>query len=219
MLCWPPMVPETVAPPPDPTAEKQALRRRMTALLAELEADRFRHGGLAAAATLPTLSAWQTAERILLFLSLPREIDTGPLLDAALATGKTVYAPRVCGSELAFYRIAAPDGPWDQGPWDLGPFGIREPPADPTAALDVAVARTPTLVVVPGLAFDAAGNRLGRGKGFYDRFLASFWPDRAGAAQTVLMGLCLPEQLVSRVPAGPRDRRMDAVCTGIAVYP
>jgi len=210
------MVPETAAPAPEPRVQKQELRRRMAALLAELEADRFRQTGRTAAATIEKLPAWKKADRVLLFLSLPREIDTGPLLDAALAAGKKVYVPRVSGSELEFFRLRATDGSWERGP-----FGLREPPAVPAEALDVTDARTPTLVIVPGLAFDAAGNRLGRGKGFYDRFLARFLPDQAGAADpvAVTLGLCLPEQLVSRVPTGPRDWRMDALCTGIAVYP
>ena len=77
------------------------------------------------------------------------------------------------------------------------------------ALLDLARAGR-VLVAAPGLAFDREGNRLGRGKGYYDRFLARA---RAAAAGVSVIGVCLTEQLVTAVPHGERDQRLDGIVT------
>jgi 5-formyltetrahydrofolate cyclo-ligase len=79
----------------------------------------------------------------------------------------------------------------------------------------------PILIILPGLAFDREGNRLGRGKGFYDRFLASLESNGTrGARQRRYrsVGLCMETQIVPRLPVTPRDIPMNALYTGSAFH-
>ena len=143
---------------------------------------------------------WKNAGSILFFAPLPDEPDFWPLLDEALAAGKTAALPRFDpdGQGYGAGRLQDPKH-------DLvaGQFGIREPLARcaeiPLGRLD--------LVLVPGVAFDARGRRLGRGKGFYDRLLTE--------VRGVKCGTLFDEQLLSEIPAGPADIRMDFIVTPV----
>jgi len=133
------------------------------------------------------------------------EIDTQPLLEAALKDGKSVFAPKVQAEKLIFCRIFSPHGPWHKGS-----FGIREP-----ASGEGIAAEFPALVLTPGIAFDRDGKRLGRGGGYYDRFFAEL--DK-GRREYFALGLCLDSQLVNRVPVMPHDKKMDGLLTGTGLY-
>ena len=129
----------------------------------------------------------------LLFASLPGEPDTLPL-DALLRRHRAAVAyPRVDGAALRLHR-ATPDQ------LQTGRFGIREPAADADEIAPTSV----DFVLVPGLAFDSKGHRLGFGRGFYDALLEA-------APGALRVGVCLPEQLISHVPIEPHDRCMDLV--------
>jgi 5-formyltetrahydrofolate cyclo-ligase len=196
-------------PSPSAPHSKQTLRGIIKARLSTLPPEDFPAQGAAAAAKLRESPYWDRYETLLIFLSLPREIDTRPLLDAALGAGKKIFAPRVEASgggvksrgDLAFYRIFSSGGPWAPGP-----FGIREPGA---LAAPLAAADFPALVIVPGMAFDGQGGRLGRGSGYYDRFLAGLEGRDYRA-----IGLCMSCQLVAKVPVEKWDKKMDEICTG-----
>lgn len=129
------------------------------------------------------------------------ELDPAPALDAVGARGGLVALPRVAdrAAPLAFHLPG-------EGGLVAGRFGLLEPPPDAeqvaAAALDV--------VVVPGVAFDAAGRRLGFGGGFYDR---TFAPDTIRERRPPLIGLCFDLQVVARCPAGPGDVAVDVVVT------
>jgi len=141
------------------------------------------------------LDAVAAAPRVALYASVGDELPTGPLLEALRAAGCTPLFPRCVGRTLEF---AAAERFEDLA---LGRYGVPEP-SGPAVALGTADA-----VVVPGLAFDGAGRRVGRGGGYYDR---AFPP---GAAAPFLVGVGFDVQRVAEVPAGPADRRMDAVVT------
>jgi 5-formyltetrahydrofolate cyclo-ligase len=202
--------------PPDP---KQALRRELKARLAGLPPDSFREAGKKAAARVLNHPLWSRYETVLLFLSLKNEIDTQPILEAALASGKRVFAPRIerpkngeaaparSGGDLAFYRL--PPAGKGLSAWQEGAYGIREPSPSPETLLGKG--DFPALILVPGLAFDAQGGRLGRGGAYYDRFLAAL--DQAGLPYAAL-GLCMACQLVPLVPREAWDKRVNEVYTG-----
>jgi 5-formyltetrahydrofolate cyclo-ligase len=185
--------------------------------LRAIRAEDFHAAGVKAAALLKTLPFWHEYHTFLVFVSMPNEIDTLPLIEAALAAGKNVFAPRVEAAarqtgpapgskpekKIRFYRIRSAAGPWEQGS-----FGIREPAHNSGDSRALEPGDFPALVLCPGLAFDREGGRLGYGGGFYDRFLAE---QEALACST--LGLCLECQLVDRVPAEGHDRKTTAVLT------
>jgi 5-formyltetrahydrofolate cyclo-ligase len=149
-------------------------------------------------AHLLSSSCWQKAQRILMFYPLPDEPDIAPLLESALRAGKTIALPRY-NSSLGVYEAALIRNLTE----DLipGRFGVREPspncPALPLNQLD--------LTLVPGIAFDVSGRRLGRGKGFYDRLL----PGTTGTT----LGLAFDWQESDALPAEPHDVELDGVLT------
>jgi 5-formyltetrahydrofolate cyclo-ligase len=185
-------------------AEKRALRGRIRAALAAVPPERRTAAGRACAAHLRRMAEYGRAGTVMLFLSLPDEIDTAPLVAAALADGKQVGVPRVvAGSSrrMDVVGLTAPDAPLRRGA-----LGIREPSDGPLidpAGLD--------LVVVPGLAFDNTGGRLGQGGGYYDRFLTG------PASGAVRCGLGYAFQLVPTVPQHEHDAQMHFVLTEAGV--
>jgi len=169
---------------------------------------------------------WRDSGAIFSFLSLSTEVDTELINDATLAAGKLLALPRIEGEHLSFRRVTNLAGPWERNS-----YRIREPPAGlpPISPGALGEAALPALLLVPGLAFDRRGNRLGRGKGFYDRLLAATGAPggisgrngREAAASTLRgmaagltsVGLCFAAQLAREVPVGPLDRRVDLLLT------
>ena len=130
----------------------------------------------------------------LTYWPLPDEVDIRPLIDQLVAEGKTVVLPKVTGDEtMELRRYTSRD--------DLqeGAFHILEPVGEPFTDYDQI-----DVALVPGMAFDAAGHRLGRGKGYYDRFLAAH-------PHLYKIGVCFPFQRVAEVPSEAHDIIMDEV--------
>ncbi len=146
------------------------------------------------------LEAYRECRRILFYLSFGNEVATDGLIASALAAGKAVYMPVVDGAKrsLDIVRI----GDLDPASFRLNRFGIREPLlAAPEPLSEV------ELAVVPGLAFDALGGRLGFGAGYYDGLLKGF----AGRGGTV--ALAYEFQVIDRVPQGPGDVPVSVIVT------
>lgn len=148
--------------------------------------------------------AWSQARIILAFLSMPHEVDTAALIADTLRSGRRVAVPRIEGDVIRFVFLPADRDELPRDSW-----GIPVPRADWEPVPLRPGARV--LAAVPGLAFDRRGNRLGRGKGFYDRFLKEARAALDGELTAV--GICLSEQLVDEVPRGERDERLDGVVT------
>jgi len=188
---------------------KTALRRRVLAERAALPPAAAAAKSAAACAALLGLPEWRAAGCVLLFSSLPGEVATGELVDAALRQGKRVALPRIVtpptGRRYLELRAlpAAPDGPGAAAALVPGTWGILEPPAEaplvPPAAVDLAV--------VPGVAFDRRGARLGYGGGFYDRLLPQLRPG------VPAFGLAFGLQVVAAVPVGPNDVTLAGIIT------
>jgi len=138
--------------------------------------------------------------RIGAFFPLASEADLRPLIEERLAAGNEVYLPRFNGRNMTFHRIES------LARLAPGPFGIPEP-AETAPLLDPSAE---ILLLVPGLAFDAQGNRLGRGNGAFDAWIAG---DRARLRPARYWGTCLDCQVVHEIPTEPHDQRMDAVIT------
>lgn len=179
---------------------KAQLRLRMKELLASLSPREFQVLGHDAAGLLTSDPSWSSVDTVLAYLAMEHEASCDEVINLALREAKEVYVPLVQGEMLRFYGISGLEGPWN-----TGSFGIREPYPDKGRLLDTAGIHGRMLVLVPGLAFDPQGGRLGRGKGYYDRFLTSL----SGAVFTV--GICMARQKVAQVPMGPGDVFMDAL--------
>lgn len=179
---------------------KRSLRQQMLALRRALRRDDWLSASGLAQRNLLSLEEYSRAECIALYSPIHNEVDTSLLLEAARAAGKRTLYPVVCGREMVLRQIDHP-GQLSQE----GAFGILEPCGNGRAHQ----AHEADLIVVPGVAFDATGHRIGYGKGFYDRFLRH--PGQRGA----LVGLCHDFQLIDgTLPADQHDIRMDIVVTG-----
>jgi 5-formyltetrahydrofolate cyclo-ligase len=182
-------------------SDKERLRRAIRASLAGLSPELGRSAGARVAEQLASAGAFEQCSQVVLFASLPGEPDTGPIFAAARAAGRLCLLPRMLQDvDLEFVLVD------DFGALVAGRYGVREP-ASAAPPQEVAGG---SLVLVPRLAFDHDGGRLGRGAGYYDRALARI-RSRAGGSRIV--GVAFDVQLVDRVPMDSHDVRIDGVVT------
>lgn len=176
---------------------KSGLRHTLLRRRSEMTPQAWRQASRAAQERLLALELFAHAGCVALYAPIRNEIDTALLHRQALCTGKRLLYPRICGEEMRFLEVT------DSFPLVPGTFGIPEPcvPGEgyPADAAD--------LLVVPGVAFDHSGHRIGFGKGYYDRCLAS--PRR----EVLLVGLCHDFQVLERIPAEGHDIRMQYIVT------
>lgn len=178
--------------------EKQRLRSEITGRIGSISPDERIVLDAQIATHITHLSAWREATAVFAWVAMSDEVDLQSVLRAARAEGKQVGLPRVEGRDLRFCTVDAIPGSLERHR-----MGFLQPSADAaTIAADAA-----TLVLVPGRAFDRAGRRLGRGGGFYDRYLAG----PGVAAQTA--GVSYAVQLVAQVPADESDTPVHLVVT------
>ncbi len=156
------------------------------------------------------------AAEIYAYMSLPDEVDLTEVIKTALLDGKKVALPKIISKEDGIIKFFYLDSqkPLAQQTAE-GTFGILEPdetlPATPDAAQK-------TLILVPGRAFTKEGDRLGRGKGYYDRYLAK---EIVGSSPTMtrsshhitLAGVCFDFQIKKSLPTDDRDIKMDVLFT------
>lgn len=142
-----------------------------------------------------SMPRWKSARTVLLYHALPDEPDLQLLLDEAVSQGKQVLLPVVVGDDLMLRRYKGRDTLRE------GPFHILEPQGDdfPTERYGEM-----DLALIPGMAFDREGHRLGRGRGYYDRLLSRI----PGAYK---LGVCFPFQLLPAIPSEPHDIAVDEV--------
>lgn len=141
-------------------------------------------------ARLEQTAAFMMADRILMYHSLPDELSTHSFL-RKWGGRKHFYLPRVNGVNLDIL-------PYEESRLELGAFHIEEPTGADTVSADEI-----ELVVVPAVAYDRRGNRLGRGKGFYDRLLSE--------TKATKVGIAYGFQIIDEVPVEPHDVAMDIV--------
>lgn len=147
-------------------------------------------------------ACFEQAERLALYSPVRREVATDAIFTAALESGKQVYYPKVVGNDLEFHELA------DLGDLVPGTFSVPEPNGD-----QIIDAGLLDLIVVPGVAFDLTGQRLGYGRGYYDRFLAQ------AASRAVFVGLCFEFQLQNFLPAEIHDWKMMFLATETGFIP
>lgn len=186
----------------DPTRhEYRARARAARRALSEMQRAA---GAQALPAILATLPEWALARRIGFYSSVASEISLAPLINAELARGRLIYLPHLehTAPQMRF-------APWCGSPMLLMPnrFGILEPRVD---AAELIEANALDLVLLPLVAFDRLGMRLGSGAGYYDRAL-SMRRDRP--PPPLLVGIAYACQEVPPIPAASWDVPLDAIAT------
>lgn len=143
------------------------------------------------------MPAYQSAHTLLLYSPLTDEVDIFPLIDNAFCNGKCVLLPKVVGDDLELHIYKGVVS------LERGAFGILEPTGEVFSDYDNVDA-----AIIPGMAFDGHGNRLGRGKGYYDRLLPRL-------TKAYKIGVCFPFQYFDEIPSEEHDVVMDCVVSSI----
>lgn len=137
------------------------------------------------------MNEWDKAKNILLYYSLPDELQTNIFFEKI--TDKKFFLPKIEGNDLIVL-------PYKKNKLTKGTFSILEPEGDTGINIDIL-----DIIVVPGVAYDKELNRLGRGKGYYDKLL-SF-------CKALKIGICYDLQLIDKVPTETHDIKMDIIIT------
>ncbi len=180
------------------TDQKNALRKRIGEELRRLSVEGLASRGQAACQLLARQTVWSRATSILFYAPLPGELDIWPLLEDCLHEGKLAALPRYSTAQEGYVACRVQDPSKEVR---LGRFGVREPLGS-CATLEL---NRLDLVLVPGVAFDLDGRRLGRGRGYYDRLLDSVCAKTCGVA--------FDEQIVNEVPVEAHDVLLNCILT------
>jgi len=168
--------------------EKAGLRRELIKRRLGLPSEEVNKNSQKISELITQLEIFKKAERIALYFSIKNEVRTEQIFEMAMECGKKVYFPHMEGTILEFHRVD------DLGELKPGKFGIPEPRQDSakiqTKDLDI--------IVVPGVAFDRLGRRVGYGKGYYDRTLKEIHKEK-------LIGLAYGFQVLDRIPVEAGD--------------
>ena len=147
---------------------------------------------------LEAQTIWKNARSILFFAPMPEEVDIWPLVVSALSEGKTVALPRFVEATGSYIACQVQNL---SGDIQTGHFAIREPAVH---CANLSLNRL-DFILVPGVAFDLHGRRLGRGKGFYDQLLATVRGRTCGVA--------FDNQIVREIPVEPHDALVNCILT------
>ena len=178
---------------------KRALRAATLARRRALTPEQVVNQSLVLQQRFLELPEFQRSKVLALYAPIHHEVETAAVAQAALSAGKTLLYPAVDGHDLRFSRVG------ELGELSPGKFGIPEPqgePFDPDRA---------DLIVIPGVAFDVAGRRIGYGKGYYDRALHRL----EGSGK--LVAFCYDFQLAKEIVGEPHDVTMDLIVTELRV--
>ena len=181
--------------------DKKELRRYIREQKRHFTPQQLGEMSLSIMSSLLSHSQIQKADSVLMYHSLLDEVDTRSALDQLLAMGKKVLLPKVVSeTEMTIHEYTGQDSLQPSEP-----YGILEPT---TPELSIVNCQLSIVIVVPGMAFDKHGHRLGRGKGYYDRFLSRI-------PNIYKIGVCFPFQLIDNVPSEPTDILVDEVLSDI----
>lgn len=187
-------------------SEKDELRQQVLARRDALGAARRASFSTSITARVLALPSYQAARCVMAYWSIGSEFETAGLVADARAEGKTLVLPRAPrgGRMLELYAVRDPEHELVPGV-----FGIREPRAELCRSV---LPEEIDFVLVPGVAFTARCERLGYGKGFYDRLISAF------PARPPLVAAAFALQIVSAMPVSPTDQSVDLVITEDATY-
>ncbi|HJV45460.1 MAG TPA: 5-formyltetrahydrofolate cyclo-ligase [Bacillota bacterium] len=182
--------------------DKKELRKMVLQVREALDKNQSRVKSEIISQRILNLPQYQKATCVFTFIPFGHEVDIRPVLEDGIKQGKRMVIPKTFTKEkyIATYEFTD----WNQ--LVAGVYGILEP--DPGKAIEVRPDEI-DFIVIPGVAFDRMGGRLGYGGGFYDRFLSNY--DRLPS----LVAVCFQEQLVERIPMKPHDFKVDYIITDV----
>ena len=151
---------------------------------------------------------YQKAQIVYAYMALPDEVDLSVLIDDALCKNKTVYVPKVVpnSNKMIFFDYSK----CQFEKFENGSFGILEPKTEDINEEKIAGDQT-AIFLVPGRVFGEDGERIGRGKGFYDIYLSNFL--KTQKKSVLVAGVCFPIQIGKQVPTTEHDIKMDQIFT------
>ncbi len=192
------------------TMDKPDFREHAREILAQMDDEERAAKSRRIARNLFSTRYWKEAASVFVFLSLRLEVDTTGIIEKACSAGKLVAIPRVEGAGILFHDCS------HARQFRRSRIGILEPVKD-TPIVNPGDLEMPLLVVTPGLAFDRSGHRLGRGRGFYDRFFACLRDDPDIRFSSV--AICFFEQLFDSIPSVEHDQKVDCIVTDREIIP
>ena len=178
---------------------KAVIRKELREVLARMSEAELHQKSIAACNLLSTTPEFLSARVVMLYLSTPHEVDTAPLALKCWQDGKTVVVPKVSWDQRRMLPVEI--ATLQAGLTTTG-HGVREPITGKPIPIDMI-----DLVVVPGIGFTVSGHRIGRGMGFYDRFLAQ--SEFIG----VSCGLGFEAQVVEQFPVLDHDMPLSMLAT------
>ena len=180
---------------------QKSLRAEMLEILGSQSREALEKRSFKVQKKLFSLAEFKNAKCVCFYVSLPSEVNTAGMIGKSLQMGKRVLVPKTNleNKELSLYEIK-------HRTKDLkkGAYGVMEPRPENTR---LAGLEEVDCLVIPGVVFDKKNNRIGRGKGYYDRFLKKFEPE------VFKIGLAFSFQVVSRIPVNAHDEPVDKVLT------
>ena len=185
--------------------EKRRIRKNVLALRDAMTPEVRTEKSSRIAKRLFATEAYRSADVILTYVNYQSEVITTDLIKCALADRKLVFAPKVAGDDMDFYRIVGMSSLTE------GYRGILEPSGNEIFSEKISCGNSKnTLMIMPGTVFDEKRHRIGYGKGFYDRYLMRM--EELGITIHTL-ALCFECQVLQNIPYGMHDRKPDFVLT------
>lgn len=183
---------------------KNKLREALKSKRSSLSDDEVIRMSKAIKSQILELDIYKSSSNILTFISFGNEVDTKELITSSLDCQKYIYAPRVANKDMDFYKI------YNLEDLVTSKFGVLEPIPDDSNLFELNEDRLKekTIMIIPGLAFDNKGNRLGYGKGYYDEYLS-----RDYAKDFVKIAVAYDFQIVDKVPIDEYDVPVDYIVT------
>ena len=197
--------------------DKKEIRREVTEKKNKLTKEQVTEWSLQLKEKFCGLEEYKNAESIYFYLTFNKEVQTAPMIRRALADGKRVAVPVTLPSGNSFYKDGRPKADYMEfiyvssmkqiEEFPLSSMGIPEPDQEIVIREPERVAEEKkVLILMPGLAFDKNGNRIGYGGGFYDKYLSSH-PD----TEFTKVALCFAFQIYDEIPTEPHDEKMDQI--------
>ena len=181
---------------------KRKIRNGLRNVREAMDVEEWKAGSFLIAEKTCRIPAFRHADSVMLYLSMDdrREVDTGPLISCISAEGKIrMSMPFISGESL--YAV-----PFCKGdPVAPGRFGQPEP-----VNAETVVQKAPDIIVVPAVAVDREGRRLGYGKGYYDRFISAL---RKEGASPFVVAPVFSFQVLDLLPHDPWDEKLDCIVT------